>query len=197
VTDRASIRTVDLTANRVRLGVEMTRDGSTGRLVRLRTVREVHLWLGVDALLYADDEGHLTVEKSAWSLFCGRDADAAILRYDYERDKEGYPAAHLQVAGRNTDLEEVLAMVGRRRSRLPHLHLPVGGKRFRPALEDLVEFLIDERLVEAKPNSKEMLERTRATYHDIQLLAAVRRRPDKAAEGLLDLGYKVSDPMVV
>jgi hypothetical protein len=195
VTDGATIRPVDLPGDRVRLRVGTSGCSRDGRFVRLRTTDGLYLWLGINVHLIADEDGHLTVEKSTWALLNGRDAEAALLHYDYERGKEGYPEAHLQVFGRHEALESVLEKAGRKRSRLHDLHLPVGGRRFRPTLEDLIEFLVDERLVEAKPHSKQTLERSRTRFHDIQLLATIRRRPGKAAEGLLDLGYKLEEPV--
>jgi hypothetical protein len=169
-------------------------DRTSDRPIRLRTAPGAHLWLDVKATLFADEAGYLTVGKSTWALSGGRNAESTFLHYDYERGKEGYAEAHLQVVNRVPELEEYLSAVGRRKSRMQHLHLPVGGRRFRPALEDLIEFLIDERMVEAKPDSRPILERSRAAYQDIQLLAAIRRRPGKAAEGLLDLGYTLEEP---
>jgi hypothetical protein len=193
VTDRASVRAVRY-GSVVNVGTGIGPRPAEGRAVRLRTVVGAYLWLRLESELFADEAGYLTVQKSTWSLLSGEDGESTILHYDYERDKEGYAEAHLQVAGRMSALEEHLEAVGRKRSRMQHLHLPVGGRRFRPALEDLIEFLIDERLVEAKPHSKPVLERSRAAYQDIQLLAAIRRRPEKAAEGLLDLGYRLEEP---
>ncbi|WP_432828972.1 hypothetical protein [Dactylosporangium sp. CA-092794] len=196
VTDGASIRTLLIRTGTVVLGAEVQRQARGRSPIRLRTARGLHLWLDVEALLFADDDGHLTVQKSTWALLAGPQAADEVLHYDYERGKDGYPEAYLQVYGHNPSLEELLAAAGRKRSRLHHLHLPVGGRRFRPALEDLIEFLIDERLVEAKADSKLTLERSRTTYHDIQLLAAIRRRPSKSAEGLLDLGYGIKEPAI-
>jgi hypothetical protein len=195
VTDGATIRPVGLPDNRIQLRASAPNRSRDGRYIRLRTRDGLHLWLGIEIHLFADEDRHLTVEKSVWALSSGRDADGGILHYDYERGKEGYPEAHLQVFGRHEALESVLEAVGRKRSRLHDLHLPVGGRRFRPTLEDLIEFLVDERLVEAKPHSKQTLERSRTRFHDIQLLATIRRRPGKAAEGLLDLGYKLEEPV--
>ncbi|MEV8514846.1 hypothetical protein [Dactylosporangium sp. NPDC051484] len=119
MTDGTSIRTVNTPDDRTRLGIDITRSGARGRLARLRTTRGIHLWLGVDAELFADEDGHATVEKSTWTLVSGQHAETEMLHYDYERAKDGYPEAHFN---------------------------------------------------------------------------AIRRRPDKAVEGLLDLGYKLQEP---
>ena len=62
-----------------------------------------------------------------------------LCHYDYERTKEGYPAAHLQIKG---DCAALGALPGRRKAtELGKLHFPVGGRRYRPTLEDMVEFV--------------------------------------------------------
>ncbi|HTJ34207.1 MAG TPA: hypothetical protein VL738_13345 [Dactylosporangium sp.] len=193
VADGATVRTMAAAGGYSIVGTDARRRRADGGPIRLRTSGATGLWIDLGALLFEDETGYLTVQKSTWSVLSGPGRDGTILHYDYERDKEGYPEAHLQVVGRLPGLEACLEAVGRKRSRMQHLHLPVGGRRFRPALEDVIEFLIDERLVEAKPNSKQTLERSRTAYQDIQLLAAIRRRPDKAIEGLLDLGYKIQE----
>ncbi|GAA4251434.1 hypothetical protein GCM10022255_044060 [Dactylosporangium darangshiense] len=194
VADGASVRTAASAGAYSLVATDARRNAPNGGPIHLRSAGRASLWIDLKAFLFEDEAGYLTIQKSTWSVLSGPGKHDVILHYDYERGKEGYPEAHLQLFCEQPDLQAYLEAVGRKRSRMQHLHLPVGGRRFRPALEDLIEFLIDERLVEAKPNSKQTLERSRAAYQDIQLLAAVRRRPDKAAQGLLDLGYKLEEP---
>jgi len=176
------------------VGAGVGRNTMKSQPIRLRAQGQSRLWLTVDAKLFEDTDGYLTVEKSAWMVKCGKDATTEVLHYDFERHKDGYPEAHLQVFGTNTEFESELEAAGRRRARLHHLHLPVGGKRFRPTVEDLVEFLIDERLADPKPGSKDTLNRSRTAYRRIQLAAAIRREPDIAATTLLNLGYPFPTP---
>lgn len=108
-----------------------------------------------------------------------------LLHYDYERDKqEGYTEAHLHICATSAAWEEA----GRRHDGdvrlLDRLHLPVGGRRFRPTLEDILEFLIAERLVEARPNWKDSLEASREGFRERQLRAAIRRFPEVALDQL-------------
>lgn len=67
------------------------------------------------------------------------------------------------------------------------LHLPVDGRRFRPTLEDLIELLIVEQLVDARPGWKELVEQGRAGFQRIQLAAAVRSDRSTATDALHDL----------
>jgi hypothetical protein len=64
------------------------------------------------------------------------------------------------------------------------LHLPVGGKRFRPCLEDLVEMLIVEELTVGRPGWQEAIEEHRSRFRRIQLMAAVRDDPEATREEL-------------
>jgi hypothetical protein len=61
--------------------------------------------------------------------------------------------------------------------------------RFRPAVEDILELLIDERLVRAKPDARTVLDRTREHYRLIQLRAAVRSHPHIAFDELAAMGW--------
>jgi hypothetical protein len=60
----------------------------------------------------------------------------------------------------------------------------VGGKRFRPCIEDVIEFLITERLTEGREGWEKKLEEGRNRYRRTQLLAAMRRHPEVVEEYL-------------
>lgn len=47
---------------------------------------------------------------------------------------------------------------------MQRLHFPVGGRRFRPILEDVIEFLIAEKLAEPRARWADALGRERANY---------------------------------
>ena len=83
-------------------------------------------------------------------------------------------------------------------SRAPHdlssLHLPVGGERFRPCLEDLLQFVVDECGVDHHQGWRTHLEEGRLLWRRRQLASAVRDIPDEAARVLRDLGWTVSAP---
>jgi hypothetical protein len=121
--------------------------------IPITTGGRARFYLGLSIRLAPDDQQmHLMVTSS--TMILATSADVAnesniLLHYDYEREKENYPEAHLQVcassdawraAGRRLDGKERL---------LERLHLPVGDRRFRPTLEDLIAFLIREQLAEA------------------------------------------------
>jgi hypothetical protein len=68
------------------------------------------------------------------------------------------------------------------------LHFPVGGRRYRPSLEDVIEFLIVERLVDARDGWQTVLAREREAFRRLQLRAAIRRDPETTMSALKNLG---------
>ncbi|WP_231858948.1 hypothetical protein [Mycobacterium canetti] len=160
--------------------------------------RDARFYLGLSIRLEPDrQQDHLMVTSSVMILATAADvADESniLLHYDYERGKEGYPEAHLQIcassdawraAGRRLDGKERL---------LERLHLPVGDRRFRPTLEDLIEFLIRERLAEPHDGWETAIAVSRSGFQRRQLKAAVRRDPETAIDELKQLGYRVKPP---
>lgn len=140
---------------------------------------KVELWMDVSFQLRLDIEReHLMVHKSFVGVFGSKDAKHGLFHYDYERDKaDGYPDAHLQVeasSGFFESLNDPKTDTGRS---LAALHFPVGGKRFRPCLEDVIEFLAVERIVQARDGYEKILETGREQFRKKQLLAAMRRDP--------------------
>lgn len=161
--------------------------------VRMRSDTPVRLSIDVSCqLTFDEDEGlFLTVKRSYCGVYLGAEADDILLHYDFERDKERYAEAHLQVCARHEGLEGLRRAQGRKDG-LAKIHLPVGGRRLRPAIEDLVECLIVEGLVTPKDGWKPVLDRTRDEYRKRQLSAAVRRSPGTAIRELERLGYAVA-----
>ena len=137
---------------------------------------------------------YLAVEKSTIKLTALVDR-APIFRFEYERDAHSKPAAHIQVHGHRGALSHLLS---RARHETPHsmeaLHLPVGGSRFRPCLEDVLQFLIEDFGFDAKPGRRTAVAEGRERWRRYQLRAAVRDAPSDAADTLRLLGYTITDP---
>lgn len=167
--------------------------GTAAQNVRMRTVGDCPCWLRISGLLFLDPAGYLTVSKSAYMVLAG-DPPVELFHYDYERDKPHYPDAHMQVSASGDTWEELLIASGKRADSLSKLHLPVGGKRYRPALEDILESLIAEGILEPKSGWERVLEDSRAEFRRRQLKAAIRRDPDTAVAALQALGYKIVEP---
>jgi hypothetical protein len=77
---------------------------------------------------------------------------------------------------------------------LGQLHLPVGGRRFRPTLEDIVEFLVLEGICDERPGWENAVQEHRMRWRENQLKAAVRRYKGWAAEAPRELNYDVKPP---
>jgi hypothetical protein len=142
-------------------------------------------WLHVQHTLHRDDEGYLTVNQSTVALHLGSDPDSgSLFHYDYNREPStSYPEAHVQVPGTSPALAELGERFGQQWE-LGQLHFPAGSRRFRPCLEDVVEFLIVEGFAEGREGWLRTLNRHRAGFHRIQLAAAVRRDPETAQHAL-------------
>lgn len=109
------------------------------------------------------------------------------LEVDPFKPARSWLQAHIQVTGESRLLGYLRGMRGQKRSRLHQLHLPVGGFRFRPGLEDFLEFAIDEDLIPAKEGWREALGPTREEFRRKQFMAMVSDHPEWAREGLEDV----------
>lgn len=166
----------------------------TSKGIPLTLGRAPKLFLGVSYHLAPDAEGHyLMVTTSMLGLFADAELDHALLHYDYERDKgDGYPEAHLQVCAESGLWAASMEACGRPGLALEKLHLPVGGRRYRPSLEDLIQLVASEGLCQARAGWVEVLDESRADFMRKQLRAAVRRNPDDAIEALRGGGWAVT-----
>jgi hypothetical protein len=126
------------------------------------------------------------VVASYFSIHAADDERSPLCHFDYERSKSGYPEAHLQVFGESAALTAWEGDPFGRRG-LGRLHFPMGGRRYRPILEDVIEFLVAEGLAEARDGWRDVIEAERHEYQQIQLRAAIRRDPDTARSAVAAL----------
>jgi hypothetical protein len=164
------------------------------------------LYLGVSfRCTWSADESFLAIEESTFELST-KDSPEPLLRYDYLRSPTGHiPGAHINVHAHRDEMVFAMVAAGaqdrgalRHRAmdsgkmpRLANLHLPVGGHRFRPSLEDILEFAIAEFGVDCLPSHRTALDEGRVRYRTRQLMAAVADDPESAAEELRRIGYTV------
>lgn len=132
-----------------------------------------------------------------------------IARWEYVRDGGIEPgivskkrhrrqAAHLHVHGhsedlltlfRTADVPHLEALSGR----LENLHFPVGGRRFRPSLEDILEFLEKHKIITGfHTGGSAVLERSREQWLRQQLRAAVVDDLHTAISVIRELGFEVT-----
>jgi hypothetical protein len=136
----------------------------------------------------------LIVQGSTMGLYCHNDPESMIFHYDFEREPDNeYPQPHFQVAGSSQPLDELCQRHGLTRA-LDRFHFPVGGKRYRPTVEDLVEFLVAERVAQPHDGWEKVVQRHRDEWERIQLKSVVRRDPETAARELERQGYSITRP---
>jgi hypothetical protein len=128
--------------------------------------------------------GVLITDESSFGLYLDQDLDGCVFHYDYARyPGNPYPAAHLQVVATSAAFDELCGRL-HRGAELARLHFPVGGRRFRPCLEDVVEMLIVEGLAAPRDGWEQAIEEHRILYRRIQLKAAVRDDREAVREEL-------------
>ena len=177
------------------LGNRITENQPLGKPIALTVSRSpARIRLRLLHTLQLDESGRfLATSKSTYILILSD--TLSIVTYDYSRDPSNeYPKAHIHLHGNSAAIESLLKVCGRASNNPDDLHFPVGGTRYRPCAEDLIEFCIVERLVKPRPSWKQALNTARERYRDIQLRAATRRSPSAAASTLRSLGWYVSQP---
>lgn len=176
-------------------GVPLTVDGVV--VLRLR----------VDYRCGWDRTGRFLAVRRSTLAVVAEGSDEPLFRYDYDAGSdEKVPAAHLNVHGHRDEL--VFAMMaaghrlrGRARSsavrsgrvpRVSTLHFPLGGRRFRPSFEDVVEMVVREFGLDTRPAWREAVRAGRTRWRAVQLRAAVREDPGGAVAVLRELGWAVA-----
>lgn len=141
-----------------RFAVRPGGDGNARQRIPLR-VRGEHL-ADLSVALFQDVEPsgrRLVTTKTEFKVFSTRDR-TPLLRLDYRSDTTEDPVCHWQFhaeRGAFTQLLSIAGVVRPRRVPSPHdlstIHLPVGGQHFRPCLEDVLEMLVRDCGVDARP----------------------------------------------
>ncbi|OBK54448.1 hypothetical protein A5654_08340 [Mycolicibacterium fortuitum] len=137
---------------------------------------------------------YLAVEHSSFALKAKLDR-APIIRWEYDREARSKPSSHVQITAHRGALSHILSRLNHD---TPHsiesLHLPMGGERFRPCLEDIVEFLIRDCGFPGSEGWRAVVRDGRAKWRRIQTRVAVRDAPSAAIAQLEAMGYVVTPP---
>lgn len=153
----------------------------------------------------------LAVHESSFKVYADPDTRREpLFRYEFTRSgADDIPHAHIHMHGHRDALAYVMTMAGRRTARgkrraqatahsdwpaMADLHLPVGGDRFRPALEDVLQLLIEELGVDCQDGWRKALADGRQRWRELQTASVVRDSPDIAASVLRRLGYAITPP---
>ncbi len=173
----------------------VVRPANASQRLPLRVGGEEAASLKVHLRLQLDHVGrYLAVEQSDFVLLWGEVGDP-LLRVHYNRPPRLTPAAHWHVHAERGAFAALLAQSGRRNPHsLAGLHLPVGGSRMRPCLEDFLQFLIDDVGIDAEPGAQEALAQGREVWRRKQIAALVRDVPEEAVRVLEEHGYSVHPP---
>lgn len=163
--------------------------------VLLRVAGEPLAELNITVRCRLDSRGRwLAVDASRYELKALLDR-TPVLRWDYVRDAHTVPAAHINVHAHRGALSHLLSQSGHPSAHdMAKLHVPLGGARFRPCLEDVLQFLISECRFDSIDGWRTAVEAGRADWRRTQTKAVARDLPQVAAETLEDLGYQVTLP---
>jgi hypothetical protein len=160
-----------------------------------------NLFLRVTFTCVMDAEGeYMAVSASTFGLFVKSPMlrrPRPFVRLEYVRDAHpGVPSAHVQLHATSAELAWIHGSAGRPYTEMPELHFPIGGRRFRPSLEDFLIFLHREGLFTdwANPAWRTVLNASQAGWEEKQARATVRRHTKAVVDYLRSLGYEIVAP---
>ena len=142
ITQDVSVSAVLVPPDRFMVAAGITKKRLTPKIIRLTTSgRLPSAYLRFVCTLEMDlADSYLTVWKSSVAVHADQEGELTLCRYDYELvPAHGYPGPHVQVAGTSPALDKIRERRPAVATELGQLHFPVGGRRFRPTLEDIVE----------------------------------------------------------
>lgn len=125
-----------------------------------------------------------------------------LMRQEFDAEvSEAVPMSHWHVHAERGALSHLLGRAHAVRPeavRKPHdmssLHFPVGGERFRPCLEDVLEFLVRECGIDHQPDWRAAVAAGRDKWRRMQFRSSVRDLQQEAAEVLRRQGWIVDPP---
>jgi hypothetical protein len=149
---------------------------------------------------------YLTVDESKIALELAGSRAQPLFRFEYDRRvPDTVAAAHIQVHAHRDEIVYLMGLPTRARARqraargtmpiLSELHIPVGGHRFRPCVEDVLEFAINEFGVETRDGWRAVLRKGRVDWRRKQVATVVRDSPNEAARSLAEMGWSVRPPV--
>lgn len=142
---------------------------------------------------------YLAVRKSTYQISIIGHSEP-VIRFDYLAEARDVPASHLNIHSHHPGLSEAMSLAKpnsrayKAKGATAKIHVPTGGRRFRPALEDVLEMLIRDFGIDREPNWKAAIGAGRREFRSLQLAASVNDNPDEAVRALRELGYLVEWP---
>lgn len=147
----------------------------------------------------ASADGFLKIDQLRMALTPAFE-ESPVVRLEYEARTTGPPVSHWQFHAERGSLSFILARTHRkgRHTSVPMslsaLHFPTGGRRFRPGIEDFVQFLVSECRFDAVPGWRNALEDSREIARRFQVRTIARDYQVEVAEVLKQNGWAVHPP---
>ncbi|MEX2549379.1 MAG: hypothetical protein WD638_04060 [Nitriliruptoraceae bacterium] len=115
----------------------------------------------------------LAIESSRFALKLPHLGEP-LIRFDYLRSHTWAPA-HVQMHAESSTLGYLHAFTGTvKPPKVQALHIPVGGRRLRPCLEDVIDFAIHDLAVDARAGASARIGEGRSRWKRLQVNAAIR-----------------------
>lgn len=136
----------------------------------------------------------VAVRKSKVQLSSLKKEDP-LFRLDYQHGCDSVPDAHWNIHAERGALSALLDRTNPKHSgKLSKVHFSVGGSRYRPCLEDVLDMLLREFRIDQLPNAGVAIVEGRERWRSTQIKVLVRDAPEIAASTLVTLGYTVTPP---
>ena len=156
------------------------------------------------------DQQFFAINQSSFIVSVA-DVPEPLMHFDYDREgPDDIPVAHLNMHAHRDELMYALMMASglrakhrdsaMKKGRIPRvsaLHIPLGGHRFRPPIEDVLDMMIVEFGVDHRSDARAVLATGRARFRSIQVSASVSDDAEMAAEALRRMGYEVIAPALI
>ena len=168
-------------------------------LARSCDAGQSRLMLKIEFRVSLDDESEfLAVQHSTYGLWVRPDPTRKprpVFRVEYDRDARNKPPAHVHLHAESLEFGWIYGTAGLPPPRLSEIHFPVGGRRFRPTVEELLKFLDREKLfVDWQNGWGEIVKTSLIAWERNQARATVRQHPEAAVGQLRCMGYEITLP---
>lgn len=168
-------------------------------LARACDAGQSRLFLKIEFRVSLDEVAEfLAVQHSTYGLWVRPDPTRKprpVFRVEYDRDARKKPPAHVHLHAESLEFGWIYGTAGLPPPRLSEIHFPVGGRRFRPTVEEFLRFLDREQLFsDWRSGWGEIVKTSLIEWERNQARATVRQHPDAATEQLRRMGYEVIAP---
>lgn len=142
----------------------------------------------------------LVVEESRFALSLEADRQP-LVRFEFQEALTSTPPSHFHLHAERGSFSALLARTGssgagrRDPARLSSLHFPLGDPHFRPSLADVVEFVVTECGVDARPGWERAVHEYRKHWRRDEAAATARQFSAETAAALRALGWQVRPPV--